>query len=301
MRAVLLTGYGDVGKLELQDVPEPVAGPGELKVRMLSSSVNPVDWKLRSGAYRQRTPLELPVILGRDASGEVVAVGEGSRGLQVGAKVIGLVDHAFAEYVVASENAWAELPAELDPVDAGALPLVVLTGAQLIEEAVRPRPGEVVLVTGAVGSVGRAAVFAARERGAEVIAAVRAQQREEAAKLKVDVVALDDATELQRLPRLDAIADTVGGDALAKLIPKVKPGGTIGSVLGEPAGARERGLAVRAHFTHPDSKRLAALARAAAEKRLAIPIARRMPLAEIRAAQTLAERGAGGKIVVRIG
>jgi NADPH:quinone reductase-like Zn-dependent oxidoreductase len=300
MRAVLLTGYGGVDKLELAEVAEPVAGPGELKVRVAATSVNQIDLKLRSGAVRQSAPLKLPAILGRDASGEVVAVGSGSSVFEVGSKVLGLVNQAYAEYVVDKEDAWAELPASLDPVDAAALPLVVLTGAQLIEEAVRPGPGEVVLVTGAVGSVGRAAVFAARAHGAAVVAGVRRRQKEEAGKLNVDVVALDDDAELNRLPQVDAIADTVGGETIQKLLNKVKPGGTIGSVLGEPPGARERGLAVRAHRAHPDSRRLAALAQAVAAGKLTIPIAKRLPLSQIHEAHTLAEQGAGGKIVLRI-
>jgi NADPH:quinone reductase-like Zn-dependent oxidoreductase len=299
MRAVLLTGYGGVDKLGLRDVPEPVAGPGELKVRMTATSVNPIDLKLRSGALRQWAPLELPAILGRDASGEVVAAGTGSS-FQVGAKVLGLVNRAYAEYVVDKEEAWADLPASLDPVDAAALPLVVLTGTQLIEEAVRPRPGDVVLITGAVGNVGRAAVFAARARGAEVVAGVRRRQKEEASKLSVDVVALDDDAELERLPQVDAIADTVGGETIRKLLGKVKAGGTIGSVLGEPPGAKERGLAVRAHQVHPDSRRLAALAQTVAAGEFAIPIAKRLPLSQIREAHALAEKGAGGKIVLRV-
>lgn len=299
MRAVLLTGYGGVDKLELRDVPEPVAGPGALKVRMTATSVNPIDLKLRSGALRQWAPLELPAILGRDASGEVVAAWTGSS-FPVGAKVLGLVNRAYAEYVVEKEEAWADLPAALDPVDAAALPLVVLTGTQLIEEAVRPRPGEVVLITGAVGNVGRAAVFAARAAGAEIIAGVRRRQKEEASKLSVDVVALDDDAELERLPRVDAIADTVGGETIRKLLGKVKAGGTIGSVLGEPPGAKELGLAVRAHQVHPDSRRLAALAQSVAAGELAIPIARRLLLSQVREAHALAEKGAGGKIVLSV-
>jgi NADPH:quinone reductase-like Zn-dependent oxidoreductase len=299
MRAVVLTGYGGVDKLELRDMPEPVAGPGEIKVRVAASSVNPVDWKLRSGAYRQGSPLEFPAILGRDASGEVTAVGQGvGAAFQVGARLLGLVNRAYADYVVDHENAWAEVPPSMELIDAAALPLVVLTGSQLIDEAVRPRPGQVVLVTGAVGSVGRTAVFAARARGAEVVAGVRRSQKQEAAKLGVDVVALDDDAEIERLPRLDSIADTVGGDTLQKLLRKVKSGGTVGSVLGEPPGARERALVVRAHLTHPDPKRLAELARAVAAGELVIPIAERIPLDRIREAQTVAERGAGGKVVV---
>jgi NADPH:quinone reductase-like Zn-dependent oxidoreductase len=300
MRAIVVTGYGDVGRLEVRNVPEPSVGPGEVKVRVTASSVNPIDWKLRSGVYRQTRPLEFPAILGRDASGEVVAVGTGVRSIRVGDTVLGLVNRAYAVYVVDKEDAWAEVPAAMDSVDAGALPLVTLTGTQLIEEAVRPRSGEVVLVTGAVGSVGRSAVFAARTLGARVLAGVRQLQQGAAAKLNVEVVALDDDSAIARLPQLDSIADTVGGQTIHKLLGKVKTGGVIGSVLGEPQGAKERGVVVRAFAVHPDGRRLAQLARAVAGGELVIPIAKTFPLAEIREAQTLAERGAGGKVVLLV-
>jgi NADPH:quinone reductase-like Zn-dependent oxidoreductase len=300
MRAIVVTGYGDVDKLQVRNVPEPSAGPGEVKVRVTASSVNPVDLKLRSGVYRQTRPLEFPAILGRDASGEVVAVGTGVRSIRVGESVLGLVNRAYAEYVVDKEEVWAELPASMDPVDAGALPLVTLTGTQLIEEAVRPSRGEVVLVTGAVGSVGRAAVFAARTLGARVVAGVRRSQQEEAAKLNVDVLVLDDDSAIAGLPQLDSIADTVGGQTLQKLLGKVKSGGVIGSVLGEPPGAKERGLVVRAHMVQSDGKRLAELARAVAEGKLVIPIAKKIALADIREAQTLAESSPGGKVVLLV-
>jgi NADPH:quinone reductase-like Zn-dependent oxidoreductase len=298
MRAIVVTGYGDVDKLEVRNVPEPSAGPGEVKVRVIASSVNPVDLKLRSGVYRQARPLEFPAILGRDAAGEVVAVGTGVRSIRVGEKVLGLVNRAYAEYVVDNEQVWAEVPASMDPVDAGALPLVTLTGTQLIEEAVRPRSGDVVLITGALGSVGRSAVLAARTLGARVLAGVRRLQQEEAAKLNVEVVAIDDDSAIAQLPQLDSIADTVGGQTIQKLLAKVKTGGVIGSVLGEPPGAKERGLVVHAHRVHSDGRRLAELARAVAEGKLVIPIAKKVPLAEIRAAQTLAERSPGGKVVL---
>lgn len=298
MRAIVLTGFGGVDKLELRDVAEPGVGPGEIKIRVAATSVNAIDWKLRNGSDRK---LQLPAILGRDASGEIIALGQGAGAFRVGARVLGLVHMAYAEYVVAKEDAWAALPVSMDLVDAAALPLVLLTGSQLIEEAVRPPPGTVVLVTGAVGSVGRAAVFAAQSRRAEVLAGVRRKQKEEAAKLHVDVVAIDDDAEIARLPRLDSIADTVGGQTLQKLLGKVKPGGTVGSVLGEPAGAKDLGLIARALRAHPDPSRLAELARAVAGGELLIPIVKRMPLEEIREAQTQAERGAGGKIVIRVG
>ena len=300
MKAVVLTDYGDVDKLELRDVPEPKAGSGQIKVRVVGASINPIDWKLRSGTARARMPLELPAVLGRDASGEVVEVGQGVSAFLVGARVAGLVMGAYAEYVVAGEEAWAEVPAKLYLADAAAIPLVALTGSQLID-AVGPRAGDTVLVTGAVGGVGRAAVFTAKARGAKVWAGVRGNQRGEAEKLGVDgVVALDVADDLARLPRLDALADTVGGETTQRLLDRLKSGGTVGSVVGEPPGAKDRGLVVRAFMAHPDRKRLTELIAAVADGKLTIPIAKRMPLAEIRDAQRLAEKGAGGKVILRL-
>jgi NADPH:quinone reductase-like Zn-dependent oxidoreductase len=299
MKAVLLTAYGDADKLELREVADPKAGPNEIRVRVAGASINPIDWKQRSGLAAQRMPLDLPAILGRDASGEVIEVGAGVTAFEVGDQVLGRVMGGYAEQVVAPVDAWAKVPAKMNLADASALPLVVLTGAQLVEEAVNPKPGDLVLVTGALGGVGRTAVFAAKARGAKVYAGVRANQRAEAAKLGADVVvALDDGGELAKLPPLDGIADTVGGETTQKLLGKLKPGGTIGSVVGEPAGAKDRGFVVRGMMTHSDPQRLAELAQAVADGKLIIPIARRFPLAQAAEAQKVAETHVGGKVVL---
>jgi NADPH:quinone reductase-like Zn-dependent oxidoreductase len=300
MRAIVVTGYGGVDKLELRDVPEPSFGAGEVKVRVRASSVNPVDWKLRSGVYRETRPLQFPTILGRDASGEVVGVGDGVRSIRVGDRVLGLVNKAHAELVVDKEEAWAPVPDSLDLHASAALPLVTLTGTQLIEEAVKPSSGDVILVTGALGSVGRSAVFAAHVLGARVLAGVRSSQLSAAAALEAEAVAIDDDSAIARLPQLDSIADTVGGATLQKLLSKVKAGGVVGSVLGEPPGAKERGLSTRPYMVHPDRRRLAQLAQANAEGKLVIPIVKRFPMAEIREAQTFSQRGAGGKVLLLI-
>lgn len=299
MKAIVLTEYGGIDKLEPRDLPEPATGPGEIKVRVAGASINPVDYKLRSGALEAMMPLELPAVLGRDASGTVVETGLGVTRFEVGDRVLGLVMGAYAERVVAKEEAWATVPAALDLADAGALPLVVLTGAQLIEEALNPRAGDVVLVTGAAGAVGRAAVYAAKARGAKVWAGVRRDRLAEASGLGADgVVALDDPSAVDRLPTLDGIADTVGGETLDGLLGKVKKGGTVASVVGEPAGTAARGLVGRAMWAHPDAARLEALTQAVADGKLVIPIERRLPLADAGEAQRLAEHHAGGKILL---
>jgi NADPH:quinone reductase-like Zn-dependent oxidoreductase len=301
MKAAVLVGYGGVEQLELREVPEPTTGQGQVKVRVVGASINPIDWKLREGAKRPGMNLELPAILGRDAAGDVVEVGAGVTRFRVGARVAGLVWGAYGERVVANEDAWAVVPENLDLADAAAVPLVALTGAELVDEGVRPRVGDVVLVTGALGSVGRVAVFVAKGRGAKVWAGVRAAQKEAATALGVQgVVALEDEVDCRRLPTLDGIADTVGGPTTQKLLERVRQGGAVGSIVGDPAGARERGLEVRHVWAHPDPDRLASMLRAVAEGALVIPIARRFLLSEIRQAHDLAEKGAGGKVLLRV-
>jgi len=301
MQAIVLSEYGDPNRLELRDRPEPEPGAGQIKVRVASAGLNPVDWKLRSGALQKMMPLELPAILGRDAAGEVVRVGAGVTEFKEGDQVLGLVHGAYAQYVVAATEAWAKIPAELATKDAGALPLALLTGDQLAEAVLGPSAGAglTVLVTGAVGAVGRVAAWGIRQRGAHVIAGVRSTQIDEAKSLDVaEIVALDDDAAIARLPMLDCVADTVGGEVIAKLLPKISSNGTIGSVLGEPKGAKERGLLVSAFLAHPDSAQLARLAAAVAAGSLKIPIAKRFPMAEAPAAHALAERGGVGKIVL---
>jgi NADPH:quinone reductase-like Zn-dependent oxidoreductase len=301
MQAIVLSEYGDPNQLELRERPEPEPGAGEIKVRVASAGLNPVDWKLRSGALKEAMPLELPAILGRDAAGEVVRVGSGVTEFKEGDHVLGLVTGAYAQFVVAPADAWAKIPEGLAPRDAGALPLVLLTGDQLVEATLGPSAGAglTVMVTGALGEVGRVTLWSIRQRGARVLAGVRSSQVDEAKSLDVDgVVALDDDAAIAELPALDCVADTVGGETIAKILPKIKANGTVGSVVGEPEGAKDRGLMVSAFLAHPDSPRLGQLAAAVAAGSLKIPISKRFPLAEAPAAHALAERGGIGKVLL---
>jgi NADPH:quinone reductase-like Zn-dependent oxidoreductase len=299
MRAIVITGYGGVEHLEVRDVPEPKVASADLKIRLAATSINPVDWKIRRGDLKQYMPVQLPFIPGWDSSGEVVEVGTAVKSFQVGDRVMGSVERSYAERVVASVDAWARVPSSLDLRDAAALPLIGLTGVQLMEEAVRPQAGQIVLVTGAVGAVGRAAVFAGKAMGARIWAGVRGRQKKEAEALGVEgVVAIDDEAEWQRIPELDALADTVGGATTGKLLSKVKHGGIVASVVGEPPGAKERGFEVRAIRTRRDSARLAKLGESAARGELVIPVAKRFSFDQVREAHRFAESGSVGKVLL---
>jgi len=300
MRAIVLPDYGPASALRLQTLPDPTPGPGEIAIRVAAAGINPIDWKQRSGNYKAFMPLTFPAVLGRDVSGTVLSVGSGVTAFTAGARVMGRVPRGgYAEIAVGPAASFTIVPAKLDLADAAALPLALLTGSQLAEEAVDARNGEVVLVTGATGSVGRVAVFTAKARGARVYAGVRARIKGDAAKLAVGgVVALDDDAEIAGLPALDGIADTVGGPTTQKLLEKVKRGGRIGSVVGPTPGAADRGITVRPIVTHDDPQRFAELAQAVADGKLIIPIVRRFPLAQAAEATALAEAGAGGKVLL---
>src|ERR1700759_2300348 len=128
MKAVVLHEYGAPDKLVYEDVPDPVAGPGEVLVRVAATSVNPIDFKLRSGTMKAYWPLELPTILGRDIAGIVRAVGEGVTGFKPGDKVMAVGNRAYAELATVAAKDLAFVPENLDLVKAAALPLVTLTG-----------------------------------------------------------------------------------------------------------------------------------------------------------------------------
>jgi NADPH:quinone reductase-like Zn-dependent oxidoreductase len=245
-------------------------------------------------------PQTFPAILGKDVAGEIVEVGEGVTGWNKGDKVLAFVDHTYAEEVAVPVAALAKVPAGLSLDQAAVLPLVATTGAQLIERS-NVQKGQTVLVTGALGPVGRTAVYVAKERGAKVIAGVRKKDKEKAKDLRVDgVVAIDDDAEIKALPELDVLATAVWGDVNAKILPRVKKGGTVGSVIGPVQGVEERGLKLVAFSADPNGKQLQELAEAVAKERFRVPIAKRFKLEQIGEAHKAAEKSPGGKILITI-
>lgn len=300
MKAVLLYAYGDPTQLRYEDTGIPQYGDNEVLVRVRATSINPIDVKIRSGAAKSRFSIEFPAILGRDLSGEVAETGRNVRGFPKGMRVMALTNGTYAEYAVAEADVLASIPDSLSFEQAGVLPLVTLTGAQLIERAVKPKAGQTVLVTGALGGVGRTAVHVARKHGARVLGGVRAKEKQEASKLNVDgVVAIDSEEEIGRLHDLDAIADTVGGTTIQRLLKTIRKGGVLGSVLGQPEGADKYGIHVEAFMAQPDAPGLHQLAEDVACQEFSIPIARTMRLQEIQEAHRLFERGGlSGKIVL---
>jgi NADPH:quinone reductase-like Zn-dependent oxidoreductase len=302
MKAVVLHEYGGPDKLKFEEnVPEPLTGGNTVLIATVAASVNPIDWKLRSGMYKKDSPLTFPAILGRDVSGIVRQVGANVNHFKPGDRVLALTNKTYAELVAVDYSDVTHLPDGVHPVDAAAIPLISLTGDQLVRVATNVQKGQVVLVTGALGSVGRAAVHTAKKIGAQVIAGVRGREVDAARSLGVsDVLAIDDDEGIARFAAVDAISDTVGGEVGAKLIAKVKPGGTFGYASGLPDGAGARNPAVRITRVgaKPDPSKVREFADDIRDGKFVLPIGRRMPLRDAAEAHVLGEKGGIGKIIL---
>lgn len=300
MKAVVLHEYGGPDKLKYEDFDDPRPGEGEVLVRVSAASINPVDWKMRSGEAKERFPVEFPGILGRDLSGIVREVGAGVTAFEPGDRVFALATKTYAELCVVKAEELARIPEGLDTVEAAALPLILLTGEQLIRLGTDIQAGQTVLVAGALGSVGRAAVWTTKDRGAHVIAGVRKSQVKEAEELQVDrVIALDDKEAMAKLGALDAVADAVGGEIANMLLGKVKQGGVFGTVLGPPSDAGlHPTVKINPVGARPDPEQLVRLANEVKAGRLRIPIDRMLPLADAAKGQAAAEKGGVGKILL---
>lgn len=299
MKAIVVHEYGDPSVLKYEDYPDPVAGPGEVLVRVAAASVNPIDYKRRAGLTKDFYPMQFPSLIGVDMSGTVVTVGPGVKDFSAGDQVFAMADNTYAELCVVKAEVLAKVPRGLDLIQAAALPLVTTTGNQLLA-ATGIQAGQTVVVLGAAGNVGRSAVFTAKSRGATVLAGVRTRQMHEAGTLGADeLLATDNDSAIANLPPVDAVADAVGGKTAAQMLPRVKPGGVYASVVEPPQNAANYPSVKMVHvFSKFDRATLEFMAAAVRDGKLAIPIGLRMPLSQAAQAHATAEKGGIGKIVL---
>jgi NADPH:quinone reductase-like Zn-dependent oxidoreductase len=304
LKAVRLYEYGGPENLKFEvNVPEPTLGADFVLVEAAATSINPIDWKIRSGARQKDFPLALPAILGRDVSGVVRAVGSNIRAFKPGDRVIALTQAAYAELVAVEGSLLTHLPEGVNLVDAAAIPLIALTGDQLVRLAARAQSRQTFIVSGALGSVGRAAVHTAKKLGVHVIAGVRARQLSEATALGVSgTVAVDDEGAIARLAMVDGVIDTVGGETAAKLFAKVKNGGNFGyaSVFPDGVTAMNPTVKVTRVFAQPDASKVREFADDIRDGKFVLPISQRLPLQDAAKAHALAQKGGAGKIVLVI-
>jgi NADPH:quinone reductase-like Zn-dependent oxidoreductase len=304
MKAVRIHAYGGPEQLLFEDgVPDPRITADQVLIKSAAASVNPIDWKIRSGARQKDFPQALPCILGRDVAGVVQAVGLNVHNFKVGDRVAAFATATYAELVAVEAALVTHLPDGIDLKEAAAIPLAALTGDQLIRVTTKVKAGETILVSGALGSVGRAAVHTAKKLGAKVIAGVRGKQLSEAESLGAwSVVAIDDDQAIANLSRLDAVADTVGNDTALKLLARVRDGGSFGyaSVLPEEAKAKYPQVEIKRVFGRADPSKVREFADDIRDGKYVLPIALRLPLKDAAEAHRLGEKGGIGKILLEI-
>ena len=227
MKAVFIERFGGPDVLQYGDLPDPVAAPGEVVVDVTAASVNAADWKVRAGEYSQAT---FPLILGRDFSGVVAAAGTGVGDLKVGDAVFGVIEAgregAYAEKLAIKAAIVAKKPGALSHIDAAAVALIGLTAIRTIEDSLKLKPGETILIQGGAGGVASFAIQLARHIGARVITTTSAANLNYVRSLGADEVIDYNAQDFTRVVSgCDAVFDTVGGDVAQKSFAVLNPGG----------------------------------------------------------------------------
>jgi len=236
MKAAFIEKFGGPEVIQYGELPDPVAGPGQIVVDLVAASVNGADWKVRAGQYAEAT---FPLVLGRDFSGAVSATGAGVTNLKVGDAVFGVLEAgregAYAEKLAVGAAIIAKKPDTLPHVEAAALALIGLTAISAIEVTLKLQRGERILIQGGAGGVASFAIQLAKHIGAHVVTTTSAANAEYVRGLGADEVIDYNAADFSKtLSNCDAVFDTVGGEVAQKSFAVLKPGGRAAFIASGP-------------------------------------------------------------------
>ncbi|MES2565198.1 MAG: NADP-dependent oxidoreductase, partial [Pseudomonadota bacterium] len=229
MKAAYFMKNGGPEVMEYGDVPDPVAGPGQVLVDVHAASVNGADWKVRSGRYAPTTTF--PYIPGRDFSGVVSALGEGVTDFKIGDEVFGVSEQTgekcYAEKVAMNAAIVAKKPKSLSHVEAASVALIGLTALVSIEDTLKLKSGEKILIQGGAGGVASFAVQIAKHIGAHVITTASAVNHDYLRKLGADEIIDYNTQDFAKVVSgCDAVFETVGGgEVVDRSFSVLRPGG----------------------------------------------------------------------------
>jgi len=237
MKAAFIERHGGPEVLKFGDMPDPVAGPGEVVVDIIAASVNGADWKVREGKSGQLA--HFPYILGRDFSGVVAAVGDGDTDLRVGDEVFAVCDvgqeGAYAEKIAIKAAIVGKKPDGLSHVDAAALALTGLTAICTIEDTLKLKAGETILIQGGAGGVAAFAIQLSKHLGARVITTASASNHDYLRKIGADEIIDYNAVDFTKIVGdCDAVFDTVGGEVAQRSFKVLKRGGRAAFIASGP-------------------------------------------------------------------
>ena len=308
MQAISQHRFGGPEVLDLVSVRRPDPGPGEALIRVGAAGVNPADWKIRAGLVRRFG--DPPFTLGLDVSGVVVALGPEATGFRPGDAVYGcarLPHGAYAEYAIVPVDALALRPADLDDVQAAALPVAALTAWQPLAQVADVQPGQRVLIHAASGGVGHLAVQIAKARGAYVLGTARAGKHAFLRELGVDEPIDYTTTDfVTAAGEIDVVVDPISGEYGLRSLATLARGGILIDVRGTgPDRTAIRSLAAAKNLRYvefgftPSGADLGTITALVESGRLRATVDTVLPLADAAEAHRLSESGTvAGKIVL---
>jgi NADPH:quinone reductase-like Zn-dependent oxidoreductase len=305
MKAAYIEKFGGPEVLRVGDLPDPAAGPGQVVVDTVAASVNGADPKVAAGDYKQT---KFPLILGRDFSGVVSALGAGVEDLRVGDEVFGVLetgrDGTYCEKIAVGANVVAKKPAAMSHVDAAALALTGLTALCAVEDSLKLKSGETILIQGGAGGVASFAIQLAKHLGARVITTAGTANLAYVREIGADEVIDYKTTDFTKVVQgCDAVFDTVGGDVATRSFAVLKPGGRaafIASGAQAPKPDRSDVTALRPAVPRdrPHLERIAELCRSGAVRRPQVTLFDLAKAAD--ALRVSAARHLTGKLVLKV-
>jgi NADPH:quinone reductase-like Zn-dependent oxidoreductase len=306
MKAIVIHSFGSADVLKVEELPTPVPRADEVLVKVSAASVNPVDYKMRSGKYPTVKQDQLPLVLGRDVSGVVEQCGAAVSRFKKGGEVYAMLDRehgGYAEYVIVKERDLAAKPKHLDFVEAAAVPLAAVTAWQGLFDHGGLKAGQHVLIHGGAGGVGHLAVQCAKARGARVTTTASKQDLDFVRSLGADQVIDKDEPFEESVSDVDLVFDLVNGETQERSWAVLKQGGAIISTLSKPSDSQAKAHRARAehYMTQPNAGELLEIGRLIDDGKLRPHIGATFRLAEAgEAQQRLEGKHIRGKIVLRV-
>jgi NADPH:quinone reductase-like Zn-dependent oxidoreductase len=301
--------FGPPEIMKFEHVPRPEPGPGQVLVKVEAAGVGPWDGWIRAG--KSALPQPLPLTLGSDLSGEIVAVGAGVSEVRVGGQVYGVTNPqfigAYAEYALASAEMVSNKPTSLTHVEAASVPVVSVTAWQALFDHAQLKAGQTVVIHGAAGNVGSYAVQLARRVGVQTIATVASDDISFVRNLGANTV-IDYRTQLfeEEVRDADAVIDLVGGETQNRSFQVLRRGGKLISAVSRPDQhlAERHGVEAAFFLVNVTRQYLAEIARLVDGGQLRTNVGAVLPLADAREAHFILEHlrpQPKGKIVLAVG
>ena len=308
MKAIRIHAYGGPELMQLEDAPVPACGAGDLLVRVVAAGINPIDWKIRSGAMAAQIPNSFPLTLGSDAAGIVTAVGGSVTGFELGDAVFFYAEFArggtYAEYVAVDASQVAKKPRTVSFATAAALPMAGQAAWTALIETGQVERGMRVLVHGGAGALGMTAVQLAKEHGAHITATANGDDVALVRSLGADEVIDYRTQRFEQVARdMDIVLDTLGGPTQESSWSTLRRGGLLVATTMPPPPERAAAAGVRAAFifSSPRGAVLAQLAERVDDGRLRIVVGQEFALADAAQAHRMGEAGkAHGKMILHV-